>query len=750
MSSISQILVSNTKWLLIIGIFQKIIVFTMNQMVIAYSSPEVIGQISIQSELLLSTLLFLSREGIRIACLKYNIQSTSTTTVSNQQLLINLSWIPCFLVIILSLFITFARYTSHYFYSTPPPTVPTTITNPEDIPSSNNILFYLYCLAAFIECLGEPFYNYYQNQLYIQGRIQAETTALFVKSTITFYMVAILQWTKLSFGIAQVIYSLVYVIVLIRHVKSFQVHVHNMLTMLAPPTATATTASSSSSSSDQNQEKNKDPLLNHQVFHLPTIGIKDFLPRSVKDDYDEEYYFDYDLCKSAIMIMTSSIFKHALTEADKITLSFFCNNYEQGIYALTNNYGSLIARIFFLPIEDSMRISFSRISSNLRDEIRQHYYSLNNNKNKKLNTKDISSNSLEAHYTSTTPPKSSKEPNNNIDSDSPITIDEDNNNKPILKPLVLTKPTDNNYTLEVANKQISFIEKEKLNLSSLTLIEIHQYYYYNELKQLFLFIIRCMMYFGCIISLFGPYYITIIMSYLLKSQWRVYEVYNTLQYYCYYLLLLGINGITEAFLQSIVDQDSSYWSMNFGLIISFLVFFIVFLYTMVYASYGTCGIVIANCFGMMIRIYWNSYLIYDIFQYPVKEFLEFHGSDNNTQWQKKREEEEEKEKKRKGISGEVNPILQIVPSSSWVVLMVVVKLLLAANYYYFTRYSSQGARESLIYIAVGIVIGVSMLLSSYLMLPRESRQQLIDLVRGKRTVATSVGSKGYSIYGKKD
>src|SRR5947207_1961546 len=99
MSSLNKLLFSNAKWLFFMGLLQKLIVFSINQLIISSSSPEIIGQINIQSEFLLSTLLFISREGIRIASLKYNIQNSS----SNRQLMINLSWLPCIGVIVLGI-----------------------------------------------------------------------------------------------------------------------------------------------------------------------------------------------------------------------------------------------------------------------------------------------------------------------------------------------------------------------------------------------------------------------------------------------------------------------------------------------------------------------------------------------------------------------------------------------------------------------------------------------------------------------
>jgi oligosaccharide translocation protein RFT1 len=55
-----------------------------------------------------------------------------------------------------------------------------------------------------------------------------------------------------------------------------------------------------------------------------------------------------------------SLFKHALTEADKICLSALGSYYDQGVYALAASYGGLAARLLLQPLEENARLLFSR------------------------------------------------------------------------------------------------------------------------------------------------------------------------------------------------------------------------------------------------------------------------------------------------------------------------------------------------------------------------------------------------------
>lgn len=54
------------------------------------------------------------------------------------------------------------------------------------------------------------------------------------------------------------------------------------------------------------------------------------------------------------------IFKHLLTEGDRLLISWLCSAEEQGVYALVTNYGSILARVLFQPVEESLRLVLSK------------------------------------------------------------------------------------------------------------------------------------------------------------------------------------------------------------------------------------------------------------------------------------------------------------------------------------------------------------------------------------------------------
>jgi oligosaccharide translocation protein RFT1 len=58
-----------------------------------------------------------------------------------------------------------------------------------------------------------------------------------------------------------------------------------------------------------------------------------------------------------------SIIKHVLTQGDTFLIASLASQKAQGVYTLANNYGGLIARLVFQPIEESSRNYFGKLLS---------------------------------------------------------------------------------------------------------------------------------------------------------------------------------------------------------------------------------------------------------------------------------------------------------------------------------------------------------------------------------------------------
>lgn len=289
--NVSERVFAGAKWIFLFSIAQKIISFALNQFVIASIRPELLGVTSIQLELILSTLLFLSRDGIRIALLRDQRES-----IEDFRKFVFISWYPFFIVMILSSGLGVLKL----FFN---------------IGSFDCRILFQYIIGATIESLGEPWINLNAHAMEFRPALAAESSAVVMKTLSSFFCLTFLDMGIFSFGISQIVYGIVFVIVLI-------------------------------ASSDW-----KDT-----VAVVKLSGSFHFSGVSMNTAY------------LALSTTFSSFLKHMLTESDKISLAFLASSYNQGVYALASNYASLVARTVFLPIENSSRVAFAKLSGEVEKE----------------------------------------------------------------------------------------------------------------------------------------------------------------------------------------------------------------------------------------------------------------------------------------------------------------------------------------------------------------------------------------------
>ncbi|KAI0077851.1 Rft-1-domain-containing protein [Panus rudis PR-1116 ss-1] len=310
--------------LVLLQLFSRIFTFALNQALVRLVSPQVFGTAAIQFELLLSTILFLSREGVRNALLRANTRngakdesddngkfkskkSKSSTQViqeedtKTQTLIRNISLLPILLSIPITLLTTFL-YTSSISSST------------RSQPHFT-LSVLIYALAAFFELLSEPLYIRAQNELRFDVRVRAEGTAVVIKTVVTFVVLVAggERWALLAFASGQLGYGIV------------------LLGAFA------------------------------RVY-----GGLEVWPRKVVDEVHgnkKTRYFEPQLLQLSAAMTGQSVVKHFLTEGDKFLVSRLSPLADQGGYAIASNYGSLVARIVFQPIEETSRVFFSKTLS---------------------------------------------------------------------------------------------------------------------------------------------------------------------------------------------------------------------------------------------------------------------------------------------------------------------------------------------------------------------------------------------------
>jgi oligosaccharide translocation protein RFT1 len=205
-STLAAASLASVSSLVLLQLFTRVFTFGLNRALVRLASPQTFGTAAIQFELLLSSILFLSREGVRNALLRSpsspdhqkNAFRDSKTLVSN------ISLVPVFLgVPVASLAsLLYVQSSSSSTYS-----------QPQFLQS-----VIVYALAAFLELLSEPFYIRAQNDLRFDVRVRAEGTAVMSKTLITFLILAFApnEWALFAFAAGQAAYGFSLLVVFFR------------------------------------------------------------------------------------------------------------------------------------------------------------------------------------------------------------------------------------------------------------------------------------------------------------------------------------------------------------------------------------------------------------------------------------------------------------------------------------------------------------------------------------------------------
>ena len=384
---------------------KKLVTFFFNALLVRKAKPEMFGVAQVQLQLLLNSLLFLSREGVRLAVLKRgyddnndtinignaDVEITSKRKIERQKV-VNLSWVPALVLFCGVLFIG-AFYAFISFGSSQNIVLSTKIrilsaiginTNSDTINGNNSddsnihgisaVVVLLYCMGALLECCAEPWINQYQVNLIAGPKARAEGIAVAVKSLSSYVFVAVLQWGVVGFGLAQVLYGVTILLVAIMqsHLLGSEVHIQDMLPAFL---------SSPLQSNDVVKEKKHNRKISKQPLTKKRV--------SCADDDVMWNLLDSATLQLAGTITCSSLLKHGLTEADKIVLTFTRDSHDQGIYALCNNYGGLIARILWQPLEESCRSAFARLALQSSSSSSNNNNNNNNKNSDNLDTPEV-------------------------------------------------------------------------------------------------------------------------------------------------------------------------------------------------------------------------------------------------------------------------------------------------------------------------------------------------------------------------
>ena len=310
--------------LILLQMGARILSFALNQLLVRLVSPNVYGAAAIQLELLLSTILFLSRDAIRTVLARKS--ETHTEARSKQGLSVkdgsfrqevhNISLLPIPIGIVLSIAVAY----SYIKYLSP--------LSLRDA-ATFRLSVALYVLGALAELVFEPLHIRALGLGNASLRVKAEGAGTLAKCLFSVIGVvlapALMQrgWLPgaqdqdrsvglVAFGLGQLFNGLA---MLIAYAGWF------LAKFGWSQTVSLYVPSSSGASA---------PLLDRATLAICWAMTK------------------------------QGVLKHLLTEGDKFAIAKFASLEDQGGYALASNYGSLVARILFSPIEDTVRLLFSQ------------------------------------------------------------------------------------------------------------------------------------------------------------------------------------------------------------------------------------------------------------------------------------------------------------------------------------------------------------------------------------------------------
>lgn len=302
---------SGAQYLMGLQIFVKLITFSMNAIVIYLAGEEAFGVASVRFELLLSTILFLSREGMRNTTLRMNNKGgragAQSMPTPGEQRLINAALVPILAGIGMasSLYLYCVGWERQY---------------------GDDRHYYLsltiYIIAACIELLVEPLFILSRERVLFRLQAKCEGVAVSGRClAVVFCLLLGIRWDNsfrlLAFAIGQTAYA---VLILFSYMWAM---------------------------SDE---------LDFPIWHC-------YIPRPANQSDSGAGYLSKHTRKMAATFVGQSLLKHFLTQGDNMVMARFASPKEMGTFALISNYGSIPARVVFLPLEEASRVVFSQITA---------------------------------------------------------------------------------------------------------------------------------------------------------------------------------------------------------------------------------------------------------------------------------------------------------------------------------------------------------------------------------------------------
>jgi hypothetical protein len=492
----------------------------------------------------------------------------------------------------------------------------------------------MYCFSAIIELLSEHLYLHSIRLNNTKTRVIIEASANIFRCISTYLTVLYLQWTnQLNTGTAIVAYSIgqfgFSFIISLGYFGYYWYHIQKQTEYIFCTNSTPKELEEQQPSNDIKSENNTCLLFSALSQLIPILpqSYSTALPPGVT-------IWDSELIALTKGFGFQSLFKHFLTEGEKmilVALSPF-DSEQNGAYALVMNLGGLFTRLVLQPLEENSHQMFSNFHRKCTDEIKEmlkistieahsdvnlttegsicvdeivmipsHIFNHDHDRNDSID-EETSDN----EYDSTDDQSLSSEQKGEKEYTRSDQMANSNNNTELHKWVL--KPT---YTTSQLQTHIT-------NFNT----------YRAQLLTHFKSTILISTTIGLILSVFGPPLSYTAIRLIYGTKWSddttapaVLAVYSVAQ------LFFALNGIYEGFMYSTISTKTRLSRANIAIIwcsIGYCLALVLFVgHNGLLEQFGTQGLIIANIFGMSLRILYSSSHIKEYFNRTLTE----HGLD---------------------------------------------------------------------------------------------------------------------------
>lgn len=289
-----------------------------------FVKPDVVAT-NARLELLITTILYLSREGIRLATQRQTIVGqrpdayrfeggvVENTLSGMIQMIVNLGFVP------LVVGVPLAGVLSYLFLALNSSQTGGGAHDPST--SAVTLAVIIFAVSAVIELAAEPSFLLAQLRLHFKKRAVYETVAVLTRCVLTFLFITLGRRKDaaiIAFALGQLGQSLVLA----------TLYIYNGLKY-----------------AQMNQ---------FELTHPQGVWVEG-------GNTNQKVYLDKATKKLAVCIWLHTGFKLMLAESDKVLVSLLVSGGDQGVYAAVVSYGLAVARLVFYPIEDVLRNFYSKL-----------------------------------------------------------------------------------------------------------------------------------------------------------------------------------------------------------------------------------------------------------------------------------------------------------------------------------------------------------------------------------------------------